>query len=243
MQPLQGSQLTDEMMVNPWMFDPSQLSNQFSLYNNQALPFPPTYNDTAGGPVNAATGQPIASYQQWKQQNPGGLTLNATPAQPQAPQAQPMGQQGALWANYLLGGGQGAAPSAGAPGAVGMYGASGRDPANMANLVNFLGGASSGVMQNTGAPGYGMGGGAGAGGAPPGAGGGGQGGSPNNWYAALNALSNPGTPAVGGATVPMAQGYQPAGGVNQAFLNQAGAGQGMNTNFLSALAAIQGRRQ
>ena len=82
------SQLTDMMMVNPWMFDPSQQSNQFSNYNNAALPWPPTYNTGAGGPVNAATGQPIQSFQQWQQQNPGGMSINATPAQP-APQAQP----------------------------------------------------------------------------------------------------------------------------------------------------------
>ena len=82
------SQLTDMMMVNPWMFDPSQQSNQFSNYNNAALPWPPSYNTGAGGPVNAATGQPIQSFQQWQAQNPGGMSINATPAQP-AQQAQP----------------------------------------------------------------------------------------------------------------------------------------------------------
>ena len=85
------SQLTDMMMVNPWMFDPSQQSNQFSNYNNAALPWPPTYNTGAGGPVNAATGQPIQSFQQWQQQNPGGMSINATPAQP-APQQPNSGQ-------------------------------------------------------------------------------------------------------------------------------------------------------
>jgi hypothetical protein len=38
-------------------------------------------------------------------------------------------------------------------------------------------------------------------------------------------------------------GSQPAGGVNNAFLQQAGAGQGMNQHFLSALRAIQARPQ
>jgi hypothetical protein len=52
------------------------------------------------------------------------------------------------------------------------------------------------------------------------------------------------------------QGYQPAGGVNQAFLQQRGwggpgqvggpsmapMGGGMNTNFMGALQAIQNRR-
>ena len=49
-------QLTDMWMVNPTMFDPSQASNAYSNFNNAALPYPPTYNTGAGGPVNAATG-------------------------------------------------------------------------------------------------------------------------------------------------------------------------------------------
>jgi hypothetical protein len=64
---------------------------------------------------------------------------------------------------------------------------------------------------------------------------------PNNWQAALNALANPGKVQTPGATVPLQTGSQPAGGVNQAWLNQIGSGQGMNQNFISALAAIQGR--
>ena len=69
------------------------------------------------------------------------------------------------------------------------------------------------------------------------------GGAPNNWQAAINALANPGNPQTMGATVPQVTGYQPAGGVNNAFLQQAGAGQGMNTNFLNALRSIQARPQ
>src|SRR5580698_5712068 len=84
------AQLTDMWMVNPTMFDPTQASNQFSNYNNAALPWPPSYNTgPAGGPVNAATGRPIQSFQDWMQQNPGGMSINSTPAQPAAqPQAQ-----------------------------------------------------------------------------------------------------------------------------------------------------------
>lgn len=67
--------------------------------------------------------------------------------------------------------------------------------------------------------------------------------APNNWQAALNALANPGKVTTPGATVPMVQGYQPAGGVNNAWLQQAQGRPGMNQNFLSALAAIQGRQQ
>ena len=83
------AQLTDQWMVNPTMFDPTQASNAYSNYNNAALPWPPTYNPgLQGGPVNAATGKPIQSFQQWQQQNPGGMSINSTPAAPAAPQPQ-----------------------------------------------------------------------------------------------------------------------------------------------------------
>jgi hypothetical protein len=199
-------QLTDMWMVNPTMFDPSQASNAYSNFNNAALPYPPTYNTGAGGPVNAATGQPIQSFQQWQQQNPAGMSINATPAQPQAP----------------------AAPTPNAPGSLfyGMNpGGSGPGPA--------FGGLASAFQQGNAL---------GTAGAPGAGGGAAQGGAaPNNWQAALNALANPGKVQTPGATVPMVTGSQPAGGVNAAFLGQAGAGQGMNQNFLSALRAIQNR--
>ena len=73
--------------------------------------------------------------------------------------------------------------------------------------------------------------------------GGGQGAAPNNWQQAINSLANPGNPQTMGANVPMVTGGQPAGGVNQAFLNQAQGQPGMNPRFMSALAAIQGRPQ
>ena len=78
MDPLYGTQLTDQLMANPWMLDPTQKSNQFTIYNNKALPWPPTYN---GVPTDAM-GRPIQSFQQWQQQNPGGMTpqLDARPA-------------------------------------------------------------------------------------------------------------------------------------------------------------------
>ena len=71
----------------------------------------------------------------------------------------------------------------------------------------------------------------------------GEAGAPNNWQAAINGLATQATPATQGANVPQVTGSQPAGGVNNAFLQQAGAGQGMNQNFLSALRAIQARPQ
>ena len=220
------SQLTDMMMVNPWMFDPTQKSNQFSLYNNAPLPYPPTYNTGAGGPVNAATGQPIQSFQDWQKANPGGVTLNATPSQPaQAQQVTQRGIQnmaadpsGFGMLQMLMGGPGGQPMLPGDPNTV---------IPQLQNVASQLPWA------------HGMQGAAGAQGGPAAAPQGG--GPPNNWQAAINALSNPGNPVTQGANVPLAQGYQPAGGVNQAWLNQAGAGQGMNQNFLSALRGIQGR--
>ena len=240
--------LTDMWMVDPTMFDPTQASNQFSNYNNQRMPFPPTYNTGAGGPVNAATGKPIQSFLDWQQANPGGMTINATPAQPQAAQAAPSSIAGVNTAGLSPAGLASLQSTPGLyvprtqPGM--MAGTPGSSTANFANVGNptsFSGGGSGSApgvtsynqgpvweAQQAAAP---------APAAPQASG------PPNNWYAALNALSNPGNPTTQGATVPLQTGYQPAGGVNQAFLNQAGAGQGMNRNFLGALSAIQGRPQ
>lgn len=63
---------------NPYAnFDPSQYLNPYSQFYGQALPWPSSY---AGTPNNAL-GQPIAA--------PQGMTLNSTPAQPQAPAMNP----------------------------------------------------------------------------------------------------------------------------------------------------------
>ena len=262
------SALTDMWMLNPTMFDPTQASNQFSNFNNAPFPFPPTYNTGAGGPVNAATGKPIQSFQTWQQQNPGGVNINATPAQPQAMAAAPTVNPGALGSGAGAAGGSnpfaqfGVRPGAGdTSGAViapatrdGMpYAPMGVAPAGaytggqqvVTDMIPQYGAASGerGGQQPTitgYTPQYGY-----VGGQPtaPAAAPSSGSGAPNNWYAALNALSAPGNPVTQGATVPMAQGFQPSGGVNQAFLQQAGAGQGMNPNFLSALSAIQKRPQ
>ena len=206
-------QLTDMMMVNPWMFDPSQKLNAYSNYNNARIPYPPTYN---GAPVNAATGQPIQSFLDWQQANPGGMSLNSTPAQP------PPTQQPDVMAlrNAAL---------TGQPGAAMAYGANFAPQGSPGGIQQMYGQnfAAFTPQGNWATPAA----------APQPT----PQGPPNNWQAALNALANPGKVSTPGATVPLATSYQPAGGVNQAFLNQAGAGQGMNRNFLSALAAIQGR--
>jgi hypothetical protein len=203
-----SSSFTDMLMANPWMLDPSQQSNQFSSYNNAPLPFPPSY---AGTPVNAATGKPIQSFLDWQQQNPGGMTINQTPAQPQAPATPTIGAQALQ--------------------AIGMGGLLGSlDPQKAAALQEMVLPGSSRIP--------GVGGQTQTAPAAPQASG-----PPNNWGAALSALANPGNPVTPGATVPLTQGFQPSGGVNAAFLQNAQGRPGMNQNFLSALAAIQGRPQ
>jgi hypothetical protein len=215
MDPLWGTQLTNMMIANPYMFDPTQKSNQFSLYNNQRNPYPPTYN---GVPTDAK-GNPIQSFVDWQQANPGGMSINATPSQPTQPQQPDMmalrnaaltGQPGAALAY-----GANFAPQGSPPGIQLGYG---QNFAAFTPTRNWSGNAAPAAAP---AP-------------QPQA-------PPNNWQAALNALSNPGRVTTPGATVALQTGYQPSGGVNQAFLQQAGAGQGMNQNFLSALRAIQGR--
>jgi hypothetical protein len=63
----------------PNMFDPTQMSNQFSAYNNQSFPV----GNYSGVPVNAATGQPITSYQAPPTVPSQGTTLNTSPNQAQ----------------------------------------------------------------------------------------------------------------------------------------------------------------
>jgi hypothetical protein len=243
--------LTDTWMLNPTMFDPTQASNQFSNYNNAALPWPPSYNTGAGGPVNAATGQPIQSFQNWQQANPGGMSINSTPGQPQQasaapsnpfanvqiPQgqntavAQPFGGLGrqqwqALTPQQRLDAsvplGQYAAGIAAMPSD--PFVASHNNPSGRSMAVN-VGGLGFNQMAGQGAPQ-----------ASPQASA-----PPNNWQQAINSLANPGRVQTMGANVPMVQGYQPSGGINQSFLQQAQGRPGMNANFLSALAALQNR--
>jgi hypothetical protein len=253
-----GQQLTDMWMVNPGMFDPTGWAptDPYSNYQNTRLPFPPTYYGT---PSNAATGQPIASYQA-PAQPPQGTTLNTAPQYAQLSPVQQaalapaetgqmiskygdlgmMAAFGAMpqpgtqqWHNFFPGGDQTA------PG--------GNSPTSLAAYMNALSGGQGGAQ--------------GAQGGAQGAQGGGASAPANNWYAALDALRNPGKVTTPGAQ--MSTGgyggfgsYQPAGGVNNAFLQSrgwgptggpaatpGGGGPPTNQNFMSALAAIQGRPQ
>lgn len=211
---LWGTHLTDMWMTNPYMFDPTQQSNQFSQYNNQRIPYPGSYS---GVPTDAQ-GRPIQSFQQWQQQNPGGVSLNATPQQPQAPsQISP----------YSIAPGNSAIDA-------------GNMSAGLKAMNSMIPTGNNSFMAGPGTPpGYWQAqspqGAQAAQAAPQAAA------PPNNWQAALNALSNPGRVTTPGATVPLQQGSQPAGGVNQAWLQGIGSGQGMNQNFVNALRNIQGR--
>jgi hypothetical protein len=210
---LYGTQFTDQWLANPWSTEPSQMQNPYTQYPG-ALPFPPTYNEgLAGGPVNAATGQPIQSYQAWKAANPAGMTINNTPAQPQ-PMAQPQQMMPTpTTANTYTGGANN----------TGGYGA-GIQPQNYQQMMQGAPMVGTGAAQQQAQP-------------QPAA----PSGPPNNWQAAINALAQPGRVTTPGATVPQATGSQPSGGVNAAWLKQIGAGQGMNQNFIGALRGIQGR--
>src|SRR6516225_3843779 len=56
-------------------------TNPYSQYASGPLPYPATYS---GVPTDAR-GVPIQSYLDWQKANPGGTTINQTPAQPAAP--------------------------------------------------------------------------------------------------------------------------------------------------------------
>lgn len=180
---------------NPYAnFDVSQWQNPFSLYQNQALPWPSQY---AGVPTDAM-GQPI--------QPQPGMTLNSTPAQaPQAPSADPsqLGFNNALiqsmrqnmQANGLMGGqanGGGMGPAYSGFANNPMFG-------NLIHLQNL-----NNAMKQSGQA------------APAAASGGNPGGLDAQSY--LSLLANPGPVRTPGATVPQASSAQPGSGVLQAFL-------------------------
>jgi hypothetical protein len=193
---------------NPYAnFDPSQWANPYSQFYGQALPWPSSYVGTP----NNALGQPIAA--------PQGMTLNSTPAQPQAP-AQAQSPASALQAMM-------SSPSAMNP--------SGNAAVGMANWGGFLppgtyaGGLPSpqGPPQQQAAPQA----------AAPAA--------PNNWQQTLSMLANPGHVTTPGATVPQAQSSTALNpGVLQSFLSnwkpaQSGPGSGFQQNFNTILRGLQ----
>jgi hypothetical protein len=219
---------TPTFQSNPYgSFDPSQWSNPYSQFYGKALPWPSTY---AGTPTNAL-GQPIAV--------PQGMTLNNTPAQPQAPAAAappPVHGAGGLLPGQWDGpdglpAGTPTAPIRLATTSEGM------PPGETSLGRGVIGGSyqPNGFMapqqQQPQAPMA----------APP---------AGNNWQTSLAMLANPGQVTTPGATVPQApQGSaQPSPGVLQNFLAnwqpaQSGPGSGFAQNFNTILRGLQAQKK
>jgi hypothetical protein len=194
---------TPTFTPNPYAnFDPSQWSNPYSQFYGQALPWPSSY---AGTPNNAL-GQPI--------QPPQGMTLNNTPAQPQAPAA-PSDNNNAQWQAIQQ------ANLNGQGGITSQMAAAGIGSMAQANAIRAAMNSGQQAQPQAAAP------------APP-----------NNWQNTLSMLANPGHVATPGATVPQAQsptGVQP--GVLQSFLAnwqpaQSGPGSGFTQNFNALLRGL-----
>jgi hypothetical protein len=218
---------TPTFQSNPYgSFDPSQWSNPYSNYYGQKLPWPATY---AGTPTNAQ-GQAI--------QPPPGMTLNSTPAQPQAAPAAAgpaTGSPAAAMAQAGYGNWSQLDPLLGhssLPQAQGIVGSS-----NTTDQGTGFGQSSTPIYgpmqqqpQQQAAPQA----------AAPSA--------PNNWQQTLAMLANPGKVTTPGATVPAApaSGGQPTPGVLQNFLANwqpasSGAGSGFTQNFNTILRGLQSK--
>ena len=198
------------------LFSPDQWLNQFSNFNNAALPWPSSYS---GMPTDAM-GKPI--------QPPPGTTLNSSPQaqQPAAPAAQ---QTYGLQPSDLQG------SSALNP--------SGNQAFGMANWGGMMSPQAQQAYANqqfspVGAPRgttYANGG-QNAGAAPAAAP------SPalNSWQNTMAMLANPGKVTTPGATVPATASTQPGPGALQAFLQnykptQSGPGAGFQNSFAGTL--------
>ena len=100
------------------LFSPDQWLNQFSNYNNAALPWPSSYS---GMPTDAM-GNPI--------QPPPGMTINSSPAAPApaAPAAPPQQQYGRIWEGTATGGAAGGQNAMGSGGPTAGQNVSGYGP-------------------------------------------------------------------------------------------------------------------
>ena len=213
---------TPTFTPNPYAnFDPSQWTNPYSQFYGKALPWPSSY---AGTPTNAL-GQPIAP--------PQGMTLNSTPAQPQAPAAgAPVHGVGGLQPGQWDG--SNGLPMGAPSGPIRMATGSDGMPPGQTSL-------GRGVVVNNGQPSMGMPQQpqqAPMGAAPP----------ANNWQSTLAMLANPGQVTTPGATVPQAapNAAQASPGVLQNFLanwqpQQSGPGSGFTQNFNTILRGLQAK--
>ena len=100
------------------LFSPDQWLNQFSNFNNAALPWPSSYSGT---PTDAM-GNPIKP--------PPGMTLNSSPAAPPppAPAAPPQQQYGRIWEGTGTGGAAGGQNAMGSGGPTAGQNVSGYGP-------------------------------------------------------------------------------------------------------------------
>jgi hypothetical protein len=216
---------------NPYSsFDPSQWSNPYSPFPNQAIPFPSSY---VGTPTDWS-GKPIASYQAPQAAPapaaaPGavpGMTLNSSPA----------GAGTGWWGGPF----QAPANNAQAAAAQAAYADASRQSGNIGSIQTetntpgmanyFLGQSVQGSQMANAA----MQGGAGAGAAAPAA-------APNNSAAYLSALAHPNPVVTPGATVPQSPtSYQPGSGALQQFMARfrpaaSGPGAGFQQGFYNTL--------
>jgi hypothetical protein len=210
---------TPTFSPNPYAnFDPSQWTNPYSQFYGRALPWPSSY---AGQPTNAL-GQPIAA--------PPGMTLNQTPAQPQAP-VQPQAPASAGFSPQQASAILQATGNWGINSTGGNGGAGGG--VNNQNSIDAFNRLTAGYrpQPQQAAP---------------------QAASPaaaNNWQQTLAMLANPGPVATPGATVPQAApgGGQPSPGVLQNFLanwqpGSSGPGSGFTQNFNTILRGLQAQK-
>jgi hypothetical protein len=218
------------------LFGPDQFSNQFSLFNNKALPWPSQY---AGMPADAM-GRPI--------QPPAGTTINTSPAAPAPQQAAPAANpsQWAINNDMINAMGRSAVNQMNYQGAPGMGGgyAQGGPSSAMDDVVHMRlqnnaqygvplgpgGSAPQSSGPNAGVPG---------GAAPAQAQ---QAGPSNNISSpdALSLLANPGPVTTPGAQPGAGMPNQPGAGVLQQFLKnwqpaQSGPGAGFQQNFANTL--------
>ena len=204
------------------LFSPDQWLNQFSNFNNSALPWPSSYSgvptDAMGNPIQSAVSENNAAQQQYLQQmaaynqqkaSTPGTTLNSTSQgfQQGVPNAlNPSGNAALGMSNW------GSLPATG-------YNTQTAGGYLQALQANPFSGAQQ--PQRQAAPT-----------APT---------PPNNWQATLAALANPGKVTTPGANVPIsASSAQPSSGALQAFLQnlrpaQSGPGAGFQNSFAGTL--------
>ena len=213
---------TPTFQPNPYAnFDPSQFTNPYSNYYGKALPWPSSY---VGTPTNAL-GQPIASPP--IASPPQGMTLNNTPAQPQAPAAaNGLPVRSGVSTNGLYNGMPADTRMASDPSGMPFGQTSLGRGVVVNNQPNFAAAPAAPQQAPMAA-------------APP----------PNNWQSTLAMLANPGPVTTPGATVPQAPtSNQPGPGVLQNFLAnwspaQSGPGSGFTQNFNSILRGLQAQQK